>query len=723
MIDTIDLSKYNFAFSESKLTNLKRKNFIYGKNGTGKSCLVKAIKEQYSDDYNVKVFNGWSGILKENDYLDAIALGEINASKQIEIDRIDEQIKEIDKKIIEPQDGSENLFRKHEKANHSYVQQDKKIQQFYTSSASKISASLFLGRSYDKRSFVPDIPKANKLSEQDLSKLNKTIKAEKISIGEKISFPKIDLKKYLEATNEILQAVVLPSGVINELTNNLEKQNFAKLGMKIHNREIDNELCSFCGSIISEDRWDELDRYFSDEVKELDRRILKGIVTIENCIKEIDDISAIDELHFYPEFKNSLLDLNLEIFDLKSAYSNFLNSMKEALEEKKGKTIIKIDELKMIVLQPFSELQTNYDELYDKNKKYSENLSKEQSAAKEKIRLHEVKLALDNFNYSYENIFLENLKTEKELLAAEISCFEDEKVRISKERKELVADTTKELSTVTKINKLLKGLGSHSFSLDYVESLDGQKGQYRVLGRDGNERSVQTLSDGEKNIVAFLWFMDSLEGESEEDENEKEKIVIFDDPMNSNDDNCQYLMMGVIQKFYRQDNHPQLFLMTHNNHFYLQVTPNSKKYPLPGKTPEQKYIKLLKTEDRASVIEVSKASENLKTIYEELWEELKYAYAHDKVIFMWNNMRRILETYNRFNFKNSSPSDIENEFDDSVDKVLAIALVKSLNVNSHIGYETDVDISGKTRDELKNIFLHVFEKLDAEKHFNCYWPD
>lgn len=68
---------------------------------------------------------------------------------------------------------------------------------------------------------------------------------------------------------------------------------------------------------------------------------------------------------------------------------------------------------------------------------------------------------------------------------------------------------TKELSTVSRINEFLRGLGSRSFSLDYIDTPDGQKGQYRLLDTNGAERSVQTLSDGEKNILSFygLWIV------------------------------------------------------------------------------------------------------------------------------------------------------------------------------------------------------------------------
>lgn len=295
MINTINLSNYSFAFFNSELTDLKRKNFIYGKNGTGKSSLVKAIKEQYSDDYDIRVFDGWRGIIKQNNYLDAISLGEINVDKQIEIDEIDDKIKELNKEIIDPQDDTENLIKKQIKIQSSYDRQKRKIEAFYTSSASIITSKLSLGRSYDKRNFKRDIDQANMLSNQDLHRLTETIKAEKISISPKKSFPTIDLEKYLMATNEILQTVVLPSGIINELTNNLDKQNFAKLGMKLHSRETDDEPCSFCGSIISKERWDQLDRYFSDEVEKLDIRVSDGLETINTCIDSINNISIIEE--------------------------------------------------------------------------------------------------------------------------------------------------------------------------------------------------------------------------------------------------------------------------------------------------------------------------------------------------------------------------------------------------------------------------------------------
>lgn len=79
---------------------------------------------------------------------------------------------------------------------------------------------------------------------------------------------------------------------------------------------------------------------------------------------------------------------------------------------------------------------------------------------------------------------------------------------------------------------------------------------------DNRQRSINTLSTGEKNIVAFLWFISSLEGNSNHSINPK--IILFDDPMTSNDDTCQYLIISELQRLIKKNSTDQLFIFTHN---------------------------------------------------------------------------------------------------------------------------------------------------------------
>lgn len=50
MIESVNLSNYSYIFSETSITELKSKNFIYGKNGTGKSSFGSNLLK-YTDGF------------------------------------------------------------------------------------------------------------------------------------------------------------------------------------------------------------------------------------------------------------------------------------------------------------------------------------------------------------------------------------------------------------------------------------------------------------------------------------------------------------------------------------------------------------------------------------------------------------------------------------------------------------------------------------------------
>lgn len=64
---TVTLSKHSFPdgsklFLDPEL-KLKHRNFIFAKNGSGKSTLTDVMKEQFSDNYDVRVFQDFRLLL------------------------------------------------------------------------------------------------------------------------------------------------------------------------------------------------------------------------------------------------------------------------------------------------------------------------------------------------------------------------------------------------------------------------------------------------------------------------------------------------------------------------------------------------------------------------------------------------------------------------------------------------------------------------------------
>lgn len=59
---------------------------------------------------------------------------------------------------------------------------------------------------------------------------------------------------------------------------------------------------------------------------------------------------------------------------------------------------------------------------------YAENLEQKQKIVNERIRYHEVKISLDNFDYTSEKAILVKLESNNQLLSDDISSLKGEKI-------------------------------------------------------------------------------------------------------------------------------------------------------------------------------------------------------------------------------------------------------------------------------------------------------
>ncbi|XDS48587.1 AAA family ATPase [Bifidobacterium fermentum] len=81
--------------------------------------------------------------------------------------------------------------------------------------------------------------------------------------------------------------------------------------------------------------------------------------------------------------------------------------------------------------------------------------------------------------------------------------------RLEGEKTALLAQTQSESKSAEIINTLLKSLSNSSFKL-ILEKTPGQgTGNDSIQGPDGKIRTITDLSTGEKNIIAFLYFMEN----------------------------------------------------------------------------------------------------------------------------------------------------------------------------------------------------------------------
>lgn len=557
-------------FFNTTYSGLKQKNFIYGKNGTGKSTITQTISDLFHATHDVRIFQGFDSVA-ENSVLNAISLGKENASIQPQIDQVSLQISELEKDLIANDSRPDNLYARYQAKKKEYKEQEKSINDNFRSSASKLKREHtdLTGVYYDIRNFKKDIECIENsvssvlLSDTETEQLQQLMNQEEIKIETKQSFPNVDVSGFLEATNEIITTELAKSIILEFST--IEEQNWVRQGLNYHEK---GDVCAFCNNPISEQRLDQLNHYFSDNVKKFESRLSGAIEHLKSKKYEISKINVIEPSQFYPIYREQISVLNTSILKLIQKYTQFLDFLIETLEKRKSNLFTTMSEISYKIPDSFESIKEQYGKIYVENKKYGQDLTIKKEEAKNKLRLNLVNIELSGMNYSQEISDLKDLGIEKKRLADEQKNNQNNLLALRTQKYDLISQTIDESIAAERINKALRSLGNHSFQLVLVSG--EQKGQYTIKNIDGSTRDVDTLSTGEKNIVSFLWFLADLDNPSKKTENPQ--IIIFDDPMNSNDDTTQYLIISYLQDLINNlSENQQLFILTHNIHFYLNV--------------------------------------------------------------------------------------------------------------------------------------------------------
>ena len=706
---------------KGKQLELSSKNFIYARNGSGKSTLSKAIYNQKQSEFEVHVFNGFDSLIGENENLDAFSLA-VNASeKEAEIKELKEKITKTEqdlslvKKLLVEKNGENEeptLYDECLEKSRVFNEQDRKIQNFYKDSARTISLKtdpviVDNPRSYNKKNFESEIKSACRLEETDINLYRKILQSVPKEIA-RISEKKINFENYIKAVNEIISSKVVERVLIDRLDNQ-RKINFAKEGLEIHKEE---NICSFCGNELSDEVLIELERYFSaDEVKELQNRIKAGKEKITYLLNEIAANDKISTDDFFPDLKDEVEKESKKVNESLAEQKSYLEILLKTLEQKESNLFVESEKLELFVPNNVNYAEINkLIEIHNKNVLDIKNKQKE---ARDAIRYHEIKLLLENFQYDVQIERLTVLKSEKEEKELVYSQKEDKKKELEQNLAEYRSQVDKlkpkaEKEAIERINKKLRL--KVSWELDHVD--DDNLGYYRI--KEGERyRSVKQLSTGEKNVIAFLYFIERLEEVKEG--RKKNKIIVFDDPMSSNDDKMQYLIIWELQRLYQgkdrdkfNEDRDIMVILTHNIHFYLNVQPHGN---FKDKNDRTKYDKNnFYRIDHHEFIKILSEKDDFKTNYEAMWVELKDLYECGHKLSMLNTMRRIIETFLKFNALNQEIFYKDNE-----------QYLKLFSVNSHGIDDTTAVQYTETIDEMRALFYQIFKDNHYEEHFEHYW--
>ena len=274
-------------------------------------------------------------------------------------------------------------------------------------------------------------------------------------------------------------------------------------------------------------------------------------------------------------------------------------------------------------------------------------------------------------------------------------------------------------ASIDAINERLKILGITEFSIQ-------RQGQERLycLHRPGvPDCSPQSLSEGEKTLIVFLYFMETLKGSHDEEEqiDPKKTIAVIDDPISSLSQNYVYDIATMIKRELsapvgRPPLVKQVIVLTHNLFFFHELI---RQHTKDLKTAHNKcgLLRVVKNQ-HSQVTELNPAL--LMNDYDVWWQLLKDA--REKKVptqVVPNAMRNILEQF--FTFTSGS-----SEFPEAVKKLANedtsskyIALDRFVDRGSHRDGINGPPIDWSEYDVpyLLGKFRAMFAALNQEQHY------
>ncbi|AIF42189.1 AAA family ATPase [Virgibacillus sp. SK37] len=724
MIEKIRIKEVASYDSTGIEVDLGKVNYIYGSNGTGKTTISELLRnsedqkfsscnierKQGSSDFDLFVYN--RNFVQENFNIRNEIKGIFTLGKESTdiLALIDEKMKDAEKhqerignleKNIEEKDGElRNLQTE-------FVNQCWDLKQKYDENFKDAFTGLRNNRERFMEKCLNEAENNNcelYTFEELNSRVESVFKSSQVKVR---TIPEIHYDSLVEE-QPIFQTKIIGKKDIDiaRLISELNISDWVQQGHR--HMEGTDGICPFCQQELPVNFKEKLDEYFDETYTEQLQSLNSSIEKYER-----DTIGFFEKYNFLitediPYINKEKITSLFEIIN--STYKENI----QLLERKKNEPSrsIKLSSITSYLEQINSEVEqanvqiTELNRVIDNIKEEKERLIKDiwRFIVEENKGHYESYMS----NFKRENRALEGMKSGKD-------GQKDHKRRLEEEAIELQNQLTSVLPSIHEINTLLKSFGFTNFQL--AES--DEQGNYKIV-RENGEDANETLSEGEKTFITFLYFYQLINGSNDQDKVNTARVVAIDDPISSLDSNILFMVSNLINNLKKKvrskdSNFKQLIILTHNVYFHKEVSFN--KGMSNKRQPDETFWIIRKT---GNISHISGYEENpIKNSYELLWKELR---ENPNSITTPNIMRRILENYFKF-FGNVDVNEIVEGFPDE-DKVVCNSLLSWTNDGSH---HVNDDLYVDSNQELNKIYFEVFKSIfinsNHESHFNMMMGD
>lgn len=188
-------------------------------------------------------------------------------------------------------------------------------------------------------------------------------------------------------------------------------------------------------------------------------------------------------------------------------------------------------------------------------------------------------------------------------------------------------------AAINSINARLIELGIESFRIvKYKENL------YRLVRSEDQDGDFHSLSEGEKTVISFLYFVERCRGKGSASDTANKKIVVIDDPISSLSHVYVFNVGHMIKsEIFNSPQFEQVIVLTHSLYFFYELTDTNHK----RRKEFQKLFRITKNSS-GSQIQVM-AYDEVQNDYQSYWSIVKDPQQPEALIA--NCMRNIVEYF------------------------------------------------------------------------------
>ncbi|GHV34310.1 hypothetical protein FACS1894187_04600 [Synergistales bacterium] len=333
----------------------------------------------------------------------------------------------------------------------------------------------------------------------------------------------------------------------------------------IHFADKADGKCPFCQRGLPHSAYEDIKAFFDNSY---DRDLAQLKVFYNNYSRMVKGILA--QLRGY--MSNALPMLDYALFKSETdALALLIDKNIRAIENKMNSPSIEvsIDSL-FFALVRLNKIIGDFNRIITESNDFAKNQKVKQQECIESVRqwvFYESSGVINKYNRETDNNW-----NEQKRLDEQIKTLEGQQ----RECRRLISEKEKTLTSVKPIieaiNDILARFGFEGFS---VAENHREAGTYKIVRADG-ECVDRTLSEGEYNLISFLYFYHLVYGSRHKTGIAQSKVVVIDDPVSGLDSNA----FSIVSKLTKQiiddclndkEGIKQVFVLTHNARFHNEV--------------------------------------------------------------------------------------------------------------------------------------------------------